>query len=130
MQCKMVLMAVLVFAAGVGAATAGAAQARTSIWDGVYSDAQAERGHTLYMQNCSRCHGVNLYGTYEVPSLLGRTMHYYAGTTLDVLFDYISTSMPLGRPGSLDPGANADILAFILKSNGVPSGSKELAAGS
>jgi mono/diheme cytochrome c family protein len=106
-------------------ALAGTAQART-IWDGVYSDAQADRGHTLYMQNCSRCHGANLWGTYEIPPLVGRIMPYYAGSGLDVFFDYISTAMPLSRPGSLPPAANADIVAYILKANDVPSGAKEL----
>jgi hypothetical protein len=37
--------------------------------------------------------------------------------------------MPLDHPGSLSAGANADIVAYILKSNAVPSGSKELSAG-
>jgi cytochrome c len=105
---------------------AGGAQAGT--WDGVYSDAQAERGHTLYTQNCARCHGADLSGTFEIPPLVGRFMPYWSGSTLDVLFDYISTAMPLGRPGSLSPAVNADILAFILKSNNFPAGTKELSA--
>src|SRR5215469_2004809 len=123
MQSKMVLAVVLVLAAGVGTAWA-----RTSIWDGVYTDAQAERGHTLYMQSCARCHGANLSGTYEIPPLVGRIMPYYSGSTLDALFDYISTAMPLDHPGALGPSANADIVAFILKSNDIPSGSTELSA--
>jgi cytochrome c len=121
MRCKIFMTAVLILVAG-----GGAAQARSSIWDGVYTDAQADRGHTLYMQNCSRCHGVNLWGTYEIPPLVGRFMPYYAGSTLDVLFDYIATAMPLDHPGTLSTGANADIVAYILKSNAVPPGSKEL----
>jgi len=102
---------------------------RISIWDGVYTDAQAERGHTLYMQSCSRCHGANLSGTFETPPLTGRFMPYWSGSTLDALFDYVSTAMPLDRPGALGAGANADILAFLLKSNEIPAGSKELSAG-
>lgn len=97
-------------------------------WDGVYSDAQAERGHTAYMQNCGRCHGADLSGTFEIPPLVGRFMPYWSGSTLGALFDYISTAMPLGRPGSLSPATNADILAFILKSNNFPAGGKELSA--
>ena len=111
------------------AAGSAAAQSRISVWDGVYTDAQAERGHTLYMQSCSRCHGANLAGTYEIPPLVGRFMPYWSGSTLDALFDYVSTSMPLDRPGALGPGANADILAFLLKSNEIPAGTKELSAG-
>jgi len=30
------------------------------------------------------------------------------------------------HPGALSPAANADIVAFLLKSNDIPSGSKEL----
>jgi len=109
-------------------ACAAATGARAGTWDGVYTDAQAERGHAAYMQNCGRCHGADLSGTFEIPPLVGRFMPYWSGSSLDVLFDYISTAMPLGRPGSLSPATNADILAFILKSNNFPSGAKELSA--
>lgn len=124
MRWKTILVAT-VMAAGVLPA-----QARISIWDGVYTDSQAERGHTLYMQNCGRCHGADLSGTFETPPLIGRFMPYWSGSTLDALFDYVSTAMPLDHPGALNADANADIVAFILKSNDLPSGSKELKAGS
>ena len=104
------------------------AQQRSSIWDGVYSDAQAERGHTLYMQNCSRCHGANLSGTFETPPLVGRFMPYWSGSTLDVLLDYVSTAMPLDHPGALSATAHTEIVAFLLKSNQLPSGARELNA--
>ena len=118
-------MTVLALAAGLSIA-----QARTSVWDGVYTDAQAMRGHTFYMQSCARCHGADLSGTFEIPPLVGRFMPYWSGSTLDALFDYVSTAMPLDHPGALSPGANVDIVAFILKSNDIPSGAKELSAGS
>jgi mono/diheme cytochrome c family protein len=117
---KTILITAAALLAGIATA-----QART-IWDGVYSEAQAERGHTMYMQNCSRCHGVNLSGTYEIPPLVGRFMPYYSGSSLDALFDYVSTAMPLDHPGALSPSINADIVAYLLKANDVPSGSKEL----
>src|SRR4051812_30448633 len=91
--------------------------AQAGTWDGVYSDAQAERGHTQYTQNCARCHGPDLSGTFEIPPVVGRSMPYWRASSVDVLSDYIPTAMPLGRPGSLSPAVNADILAFILKSN-------------
>jgi len=115
---------VLALAAGIAIAQTRT-PARISVWDGVYTDAQAERGHTLYMQNCSRCHGADLSGTYEIPPLVGRFMPYWSGSTLDALFDYVSTAMPLDRPGALGAGANADIVAFLLKANGFPAGAKE-----
>jgi cytochrome c len=111
----------------LAAASAGA-QTRSSIWDGVYTEAQAGRGHTLYMQNCSRCHGADLSGTYEIPPLMGRFMPYWSGSKLEALFDYVSTAMPLDRPGALGPAANADIVAYLLKANEIPSGATELSA--
>ena len=117
-------MMVLILAPGIAGA-----QGRISIWDGVYTDAQAERGHALYMQSCSMCHGADLSGSFETPPLVGRFMPYWSGSTLDVLFDYVSTAMPMHNPGALSAGANTDIVAFILKSNNIPSGPKELSTG-
>ena len=104
------------------------AQPRQSVWDGVYTEEQASRGQTLFQQSCARCHGANLAGTFETPPLVGRFIPYWEGTTLDVLFDYVSTAMPLDHPGALGAAANADILAFLLKSNEMPAGTKELSA--
>jgi len=106
-----------------------AQQGRISVWDGVYTDAQAERGRALYTQNCASCHGADLAGTFEIPPLTGRFMPYWSGTTLDVVFNYISTAMPQHNPGALDAATNTDIVAFILKSNDIPSGARELSAG-
>ena len=103
------------------------AQAR-SVWDGAYTEDQAARGATAYQQNCARCHGATLAGTFEIPPLTGRFVPYWSGSTVGALFDYISTAMPLGRPGSLSPATNADIVAFILKSNNFPAGAKEMSA--
>ena len=125
MQTRSVILAAIL---ALAASIAGA-NARSSIWDGVYTEAQADRGHTLYNQSCARCHGADLSGTFEIPPLVGRFMPYWSGTTLDALFDYVSTAMPLDHPGALGSAANADIVAFILKSNAIPSGSKELSAG-
>ena len=109
-------------------ACAAASSAHAGTWDGVYTDTQAERGGVLFQQQCGRCHGANLAGTFETPPLVGRFKPYWSGATLDALFDYVATAMPLDRPGSLSRAANADILAFILKGNGFPAGTKELSA--
>jgi mono/diheme cytochrome c family protein len=116
------------------AAIGGSAAAQTSmspaksIWDGVYSDAQATRGSTVYFQNCGMCHGATLGGNGEAPPLVGRFMADWQDTTLDQLFDKIAVTMPLSHPGSLGPAANADVLAFILKANHLPAGSADLPA--
>jgi mono/diheme cytochrome c family protein len=111
-------------------ALCGGARAGTSVWDGAYSDAQAERGAVQYQQHCGRCHGANLAGTFETPPLVGRFIPYWSGTTLDVLVDYINTAMPLDHPGALGRAADADIVAFILKANNFPAGANELSADS
>jgi cytochrome c len=107
-----------------------ASGARAGTWDGVYTDAQAERGGVLFQQQCARCHGANLAGTFETPPLVGRFKPYWSGAALDTLFDYVATAMPLDRPGSLSRAANADIVAFLLKANDFPAGAKELSASS
>jgi mono/diheme cytochrome c family protein len=107
-------------------ACAAASGARAGTWDGVYTDAQAERGSVQFQQHCARCHGADLAGTFETPPLVGRFMPYWSGATLETLFDYIATAMPMGSPGSLSRAANADILAFILKANNFPAGTKDL----
>ena len=42
------------------------------------------------------------------------------------LFEKMQTSMPADRPGQLSREQNADILAFLFRSNGFPAGEKEL----
>jgi mono/diheme cytochrome c family protein len=102
------------------------AQSRQSIWDGVYTDAQADRGAGQYTQHCAMCHGAALEGNGESPPLVGQFIPDWAGTTLDELTDKISTTMPLNAPGTLRPTIAADILAFLLKANNFPAGPKEL----
>ena len=123
-------MAVLVAAIGVSGIGGAKAQATQSIWDGVYTTAQATRGSTQYFRHCAVCHATNLSGTYETPPLVGQFMPDWAGSTLNDLFEYIRTAMPLDHPDSLGSAAYADIVAFLLKQNGLPAGQSELRAGS
>lgn len=107
---------------------AGASRA-ASTWDGVYTDAQAQRGMEQYLQHCSVCHSASLQGNNEAPPLVGRFMPDWAESPLSDLYDYVGTAMPLDRPGSLNATANADIVAYLLKANGFPSGQSELGPG-
>ena len=43
------------------------AQESLSVWNGVYTTAQAERGQLVYAGQCSRCHGENLGGNRAYP---------------------------------------------------------------
>ncbi|GBQ90288.1 cytochrome c [Acetobacter nitrogenifigens DSM 23921 = NBRC 105050] len=91
-----------------------------------YTAEQAEHGAALYKQNCAVCHGGTLDGAFDTPSLRGRLISNWSGTTLDKVFHYISKAMPLFAPGSLKPADNAAIVAFILRENDVAPGPREL----
>ena len=99
-----------------------------SVWDGVYSDAQAQRGETAYREACVNCHGPELEGADMTPPLTGGTfMANWNDLTLGDLFERIRATMPLDKPGTLSRQQNADLVAFLLKANQWPSGAIELA---
>lgn len=103
------------------------AWAGASVWDGVYSATQAKRGEALYAKACASCHRANLEGHAPTPSLAGAEFRdRWDGQTLDDLFEKMQTTMPADHPGSLSRDDNAAILAFMLRSNELPSGDKDL----
>lgn len=103
------------------------AQGAKSLADGVYTEAQAARGQAYYLKNCSSCHGANLSGSGEVPALVGgKFIAEWTGLTLADLFERVHTTMPQDNPGSLTREQYADIVAFLLKQNGYPSGRTEV----
>lgn len=98
-----------------------------SIWDGSFTEAQAERGAEGYSARCAGCHGADLRGDSHASGLVGMSfMFVWEGRTLGELYGKIRNEMPADQPRSLSKGAYADILAFILKSNEFPAGDKEL----
>jgi S-disulfanyl-L-cysteine oxidoreductase SoxD len=103
--------------------------ARKSVWDGVYTDAQAERGGRLYGRSCEQCHGPDMAGDQveEIPSLvLDSFMTDWNGKSVRELFDTVKRSMPKDKPGSLGTGAYVDVIAYLLQANKFPSGTREL----
>ena len=110
-------------------AAAQAPTAKRSVWDGVYTDAQARRGEGQYGRSCEQCHGTDLSGNQvdEVPSLVWDAfMAQWSGKTARDLFEQVSRSMPRDAPGSLSARAYADVIAYILQANKLPSGNQEL----
>jgi mono/diheme cytochrome c family protein len=79
------------------------AQGSTSVLDGVYTRAQAERGEAVYSASCIGCHeGQDADG----PELTGRVfLDRWREDTLEPLFTFIKTTMPGNAPGSLDDRA-------------------------
>ena len=119
------IMALAMLMCGGVAAAVDAAPAH-SVWDGIYTDAQAARGKLRYGGNCVECHGVALEGNYLSPPLTGEFIADWDGTTMADLFDKVQRTMPLGHPASLSDADTADMLAYMLQSNNFPSGGKEL----
>jgi S-disulfanyl-L-cysteine oxidoreductase SoxD len=117
----------------VGALTMGLsygvvrAQDKT-VWDGVYSDAQAKRGEAVFGDKCAKCHGADLSGG-DAPTLVGSEFGgNWDDLSLGDLAERIRVSMPQDNPQSLTRDQVADLLAFILKSNKVPAGQADLPA--
>jgi cytochrome c len=103
--------------------------AQRTVWDGVYTAEQAERGRTEYMQFCAACHADDLRGKSTAPSLVEESFAFQWGdTSLEELFVRTRTLMPSDRPNSLPNQSYRDIIAFILQSNKFPPGEKELDA--
>jgi mono/diheme cytochrome c family protein len=119
--------------AQIAAGPAGAAPRHAlvagSVWDSVFTLAQAGRGESTYRTVCSNCHGDSLAGINDAPQLRGPDfMKNWDGNTLSKLFNRISNDMPSDNPGSLSKQQVADVESFLLKANSFPAGSKELPA--
>ncbi len=96
------------------------------IWQGVYSDAQAARGREVFNTSCLRCHAVDLTGT-SAPALAGDRFYTTFGQEpIDRLFLKIRDTMPPNFGGTVDDQGKLDIVTYILKVNGYPSGTADL----
>ena len=105
----------------------GSSQQAPSLSDGVYTDQQATRGKTQYVDHCSRCHQAELQGSDLAPALKGDDfLLKLSGLRLQDVFNNIATTMPGDAPGTLTPQVNADILAYMLQVNEFPAGQTEL----
>lgn len=101
-----------------------------SIWDGVFTGAQAERGRTFYLASCAECHGADLRGG-EYSAIAGdRFWASWQDRTVGELLTQISENMPFSddgsRKGTLGASTYADIVAHILKVNTFPVGTSNL----
>ena len=105
-----------------------ARQVLQSVWDGVYTVEQAQRGAPLYQQSCAECHGPDLAGGEMSPGLVGGEFVWnWNGLSVGDLFERLRVSMPQGEPNSVSRQEKADILAFLLQANDFPVGDTELA---
>jgi mono/diheme cytochrome c family protein len=129
MRRPLVLTFVLVLT-GLGALFVDAQDApkTRTIWDGLYTEAQAARGKEAYMKACAECHMPDLAGHEYAGALAGFGFQLkWEDASLAEVYGRIRT-MPLGRGGTLPGQEYLDITAFVLHSNGYPAGNGELDA--
>jgi cytochrome c len=121
----------------VAAATAAAQPART-IWSGIYSQAQAQRGEQAYQVQCAYCHQPDLSGgffdngTGRAPALAGPKafdssfVDRWRDQTVGEFIATIAATMPQTKPASLPVQTYIDIASFVMSKNGVPAGESDL----
>jgi hypothetical protein len=72
---------------------------------------------------CVSCHAAS---THTGPAFATS----WVGKPLSELFSYVSERMPKNDPGSLSWEDYADVVAYLLRLNGMPTGREELPADS
>lgn len=81
-----------------------------------YTEEQAEAGQRMFAISCGGCHGTDM-------------VDVFAGyATAESYYLFISGSMPADNPGSLAPQQYADIMAYLMREVGFPSGDEKLTA--
>ena len=88
---------------------------------GVYTEAQASRGETLFQDNCGPCHLVTQFSGATFDRLS-------SGRTAGYVVELIRSTMPQDSPGRLSQEEYTDILAYMLQLNTFPAGEGELAS--
>jgi mono/diheme cytochrome c family protein len=104
-----------------------------SIWDGVYTAAQARRGQAVYPGPCGTCHGRKLNGAPDDPDMLSTRplagavfLRGWDQKSLATLFEYTRATMPENNPSYLSDQEYVDIIAYMLSISGAPTGNREL----
>ena len=93
----------------------------TTVWSGVYSEAQAERGGKRYADQCATCHGAEMTGGAGVPGLAGVEFLFgWNNKSLADVLEYLKQNMPPTQPGALSDSQYVDVIAAMLKANKFP----------
>ena len=86
-----------------------------------YTAEQAARGEQVYAATCARCHPP---GQLDGETFVVGWNEARAST----LFNTLRNTMPQDKPGSLTDEQYVDVIAHMLKRNGVPAGAAPLRA--
>ena len=102
------------------------AQAGKTVADRVYTDAQAQRGQTIYDAQCAACHGATLSGGLGPPLAGADFLRAWDKRPLFDLAEKIEKTMPATSPGTLTRAQAIDLVAHLLKSSALPAGAADL----
>lgn len=92
----------------------------------IYTEEQASRGKAVFDSRCAMCHGAGLTGGPGGPPLTGPSYRgRWDGQSVSALFSYTREKMPPNGPVG-DDNTYADLVAFMLKTNGAVSGAVPL----
>ena len=123
------LLLTVAVALGIALTATGAdSERKENVWLGVFTNPQAQRGHTAYLATCATCHTETLTGRPPAPALRGSGFVLrWDGKTVRDFYGRIRTTMPTDAPGSLSRQDTLDIVAYLFQVNGFPAGVDELA---
>ena len=123
------VVALAVLGAAAGAAARGqsaTSQSTSSVWDGIYTEAQAKKGETVYFTQCVTCHGDDFAGREQAPALAGLAfMEKWNRATVRKLLEKVE-QMPPTQPKSLPAQDYVDAVAYLLSVNELPAGPSAL----
>ena len=120
---------IVILAVLAAAAAATRAQNQRTIWDGVYTDAQAKRGEDTYAKACAKCHAEDLLGSTNAPALVGQPFFArFDRTSADDVLDVIRRTMPQEAPDTLSMAAYADIVSYLRMDAGCHPDDPKLSA--
>jgi PQQ-dependent dehydrogenase (s-GDH family) len=95
-----------------------------------FSAAQVEAGKAAYNSNCAVCHGSTMTnGTFGTPLAGEYFQKNWSGRPVRAFYDKSQKTMPPSAPASLPADSYANIVAFILETNGFKAGATPLPAG-
>jgi len=121
-RCAFGAAATLWAVVGLFSITGYAGQARQVTAAGSYSAAQADRGKTLYSDQCVACHGEMLEGVVGPPLTGADFLTDFGGHPVADVVQKIQSTMPQQAPGTLTRAQATDLAAYILQFNKYPAG--------
>ena len=115
--------ACILVSAGDAGAQGPSEPSQRSTKQGVYSREQWMRGRDVYAGLCAGCHPAATHtGSTFTTS--------WAGKKLSDLFGFLRERMPKNDPGSLSEQEYVDVMSYMLRMNGFPTGVDDMPADS